>query len=847
VIEPYSWLGVGAVSLGIGAVALTGGAAVAYADGGSGASASGAPGNSAATAGTHQGAARSGTSANSPQWAGLRRLPRVSTHSTADSVKNDASRKYAERVGSGRNSSSSKNSSGSEAQASLTDPSRSLARVDTGVEPATGSAPDPSVPKVDRPADALLSSAPLPLTVPDPLPRPSGIDTPVIPAANVIGGPTEQSTLRPSAGSLRIRRTTALPTAAVDSSPSVVATIPLANGSWGGAALSPDARRLYVITYSDSQGMVSVIDTATNIVEATVPVGLGYSGAVGSAQIEVSRDGRRLYVSNIADGTVSVIDAVTNSPVATIVMADTGAAAPYRVALSPDGNRLYAVTNFGRVAVIDTATNKVTTRSVNERFLTFSADNSRLYVANTDGTISVIDTATDTVIPTTPGPQRIVGGQVAVNPDATRLYVLNESYSSGEGTVTVIDIATNTQVATIPVGYGGTEMTFSPDGSRLYLPNQRDDTVLVMDTATNALVATIPTGTVFSSTEVTLSPDGRQAYVSPGPSQTITVFDTATFSVTGSIPIPSAAYLLFNPNGSRLYAVTDVYSSSTVGEDVAVYVIDPVGGNYPAWLNAVTDHATTAVNTQVSGNVLSNDFVRVSPSDTVAIGDGATVALITGPSHGVLSLNPDGSYTYTPAHDYVGDDSFSYKVSFDSLSGSATVYVSVKSSSQPGGDGESSPDVKKILEAIMGVGSITNEVTHWIDNLSKTYNLSEVLRGVGLVKGVVGVLDGISKGDVRQALNGVTEILSTPLMGGVALLVESLKLVVSVFWPLSNADEQAFWDFRIKCMFHKSENDLTTGEAQALVNRYSMPAVLLNLPADYSRYNVGSWFGRPSC
>jgi VCBS repeat-containing protein len=55
-----------------------------------------------------------------------------------------------------------------------------------------------------------------------------------------------------------------------------------------------------------------------------------------------------------------------------------------------------------------------------------------------------------------------------------------------------------------------------------------------------------------------------------------------------------------------------------------------------------------------------------------------TASLVTGPAHGTLTLNPDGSFTYTPFAGYVGPDSFTYQAS-DGIdpSNAATVSLSV--------------------------------------------------------------------------------------------------------------------------------------------------------------------------
>lgn len=54
----------------------------------------------------------------------------------------------------------------------------------------------------------------------------------------------------------------------------------------------------------------------------------------------------------------------------------------------------------------------------------------------------------------------------------------------------------------------------------------------------------------------------------------------------------------------------------------------------------------------------------------------------TGPSHGALSINPNGSFTYTPSINYSGSDQFTYYATAgSSTSNVATVFITVKASS----------------------------------------------------------------------------------------------------------------------------------------------------------------------
>ncbi|HAS6746158.1 TPA: tandem-95 repeat protein, partial [Vibrio parahaemolyticus] len=71
-------------------------------------------------------------------------------------------------------------------------------------------------------------------------------------------------------------------------------------------------------------------------------------------------------------------------------------------------------------------------------------------------------------------------------------------------------------------------------------------------------------------------------------------------------------------------------------------------------------------------------IIKVLGNDTFE-DDGKVVSLDTnnGPANGTVSVNPDGSVTYTPNDNYVGKDTFTYIVTSGGVSESTTVEVNV--------------------------------------------------------------------------------------------------------------------------------------------------------------------------
>lgn len=88
--------------------------------------------------------------------------------------------------------------------------------------------------------------------------------------------------------------------------------------------------------------------------------------------------------------------------------------------------------------------------------------------------------------------------------------------------------------------------------------------------------------------------------------------------------------------------------------------------------------------TTAEDNALSISAPGILGNDTDVDGNTLTAMLDASVTHGSLSLNSNGSFTYTPNANYNGPDSFTYRVSDGSTMGNvATVNITVTSVSDP--------------------------------------------------------------------------------------------------------------------------------------------------------------------
>ncbi|WP_180971753.1 tandem-95 repeat protein, partial [Vibrio parahaemolyticus] len=144
--------------------------------------------------------------------------------------------------------------------------------------------------------------------------------------------------------------------------------------------------------------------------------------------------------------------------------------------------------------------------------------------------------------------------------------------------------------------------------------------------------------------------------------------------------------LEFSASGNNSIQISIVNGVATINptadwngkETITFTAKDPSGESISQTVNftvapvadIVADKATVVEDTSTVIKVLGNDTFE---------GDGKVVSLDTnnGPANGTVSVNPDGSVTYTPNDNYHGTDSFTYIVTSGGVSESTTVSVDV--------------------------------------------------------------------------------------------------------------------------------------------------------------------------
>ena len=151
---------------------------------------------------------------------------------------------------------------------------------------------------------------------------------------------------------------------------------------------------------------------------------------------------------------------------------------------------------------------------------------------------------------------------------------------------------------------------------------------------------------------------------------------------------PTNGSVVLNPDGTYIYTPnpgffgidTFEYTICDNGNpalcDTAVVTIYIVTDNGNITV-ANDDSYYTETNQPINGNVLTNDNDPEGDAQLVDI----NLSPVSGPTNGSVTINPDGTFIYTPNQDFTGTDQFVYAI-FDNgnpvATDRATVYILIE-------------------------------------------------------------------------------------------------------------------------------------------------------------------------
>jgi len=246
-----------------------------------------------------------------------------------------------------------------------------------------------------------------------------------------------------------------------------------------------------------SFGSLDVYDTNNNSLVATVPVGVQPLG------ITVHPSGDFVYVvsksSNLPDiaglGIISIVDTSTNTVSATIDLGQDISLTTVDLVVHPSGNILYAgISSAGTIIAIDTSTlQTIGTIDLSAGFIDMAIHPSGQYIYAAGRTLQVIDTELNNVVDSIA--INGSGYSVDVSPDGNTIYVANYTNS----TVSIVDTNTNMMTATVSTSFPF-DLSVHPSGDFVYATGFNlgatgiEGFVSVIDTASNQISDTINTG-----------------------------------------------------------------------------------------------------------------------------------------------------------------------------------------------------------------------------------------------------------------------------------------------------------------------------------------------------------------
>lgn len=329
-------------------------------------------------------------------------------------------------------------------------------------------------------------------------------------------------------------------------------------------SVSPDGDFLYVASSGAEPFHVSVVSTATRVVEGTITL----SGT--PRHLALSPDGRHLWIAHdrvctaaascVGIAGITVIDTATRGVTAELTQEDQGIVGVSGIAVAPDGKHIYvgSVSTSGVIAI-----------------------DAQTYQTNAE-----------------PPSICCIEGAIAISPDGSSIYALGNEFGGFITIITDANTAAPRAQTVFVVGQNGTSIDFesdiavSGDGRFAYLPGS------ICETGTNyscvgalfffdAAVAQVRDTLSLSQVpwKIALGVEGRFAYLTVPNDHSVTVVDLSAHAVVDRIRLNEPVYdIAIAPRGAATTPTTTptsttMASNQTPGAAAEGCMLDLANGN----------------------------------------------------------------------------------------------------------------------------------------------------------------------------------------------------------------------------------------------------------------------------
>ncbi len=268
-------------------------------------------------------------------------------------------------------------------------------------------------------------------------------------------------------------------------------------------------------------------DTAVTLIE------------VGNTALFVEISGEKVYVSNPADGTISVIDGSTNEIIDTI-QSKIGVTV---LEVVEEKNKIYAtVSDYAPVLVYDLTTGEnLGEIDIGEPEITLWSKSDKPY-----GQREYVTFQTQAI-------------GLAYNPNTELLYAVHSTVNH----VNVIDTNTDTNLGDIPVGSAPLLITIDEKRNVGYVTNWESSDVSVIDLESQTTTKNLQTG--FVPDQMQIDYDNDQLYVTHHASPHVTVIDLRTQEIGEKIQLDGPTHAIALDTKNNILHVTYMPDSGVTG------------------------------------------------------------------------------------------------------------------------------------------------------------------------------------------------------------------------------------------------------------------------------------------